>query len=83
MKYQIITVEKIDAPKGLPGENWYHYVIGHGNSKIDGSRPGTLQDVTLHAEQLVVDINSRCNQTTGTSYTRRRYGMNKKPEESK
>ena len=32
--YHVIAVEKSTAPKGYPGDDWYHYVIGRGTSII-------------------------------------------------
>ena len=36
LNYDLISVEKIDTPNGLPGDDWYCYVIGQGASKIEG-----------------------------------------------
>ncbi len=58
-KYNLISVEKSDAPKGLPEGNWHHYVIGQGSSRIEGYRPGSLKSVTEHAETVVLDLNER------------------------
>lgn len=59
VKYQVISVDKIVTPTGMPGGDWYCYVIGHGNSKIDGKKPGTLKNVTEHAEAIAEDLNLR------------------------
>lgn len=59
VKYQVISVEKIVTPEGIPAGDWYCYVIGFGNSKIDGKKPGTLNDVTRHAEAVAEDLNLR------------------------
>jgi len=59
VKYQVISVDKIDTPDGMPDGNWYCYVIGYGNSKIDGKKPGTFNDVTQHAEAIAEDLNLR------------------------
>lgn len=58
-KYHVISVDKTIAPNGMPGDNWYSYIIGDGNSRISGTKPGTLQNVTEHAEAVAEDINSR------------------------
>ncbi|MCW9025368.1 MAG: hypothetical protein OQK73_11915 [Gammaproteobacteria bacterium] len=70
-KYQVISVEKTTPPSGLPGDNWYRYVIGQGRSKIDGLKRGSLQAVTQHAESVVDDMNER-NNRGGSTYTARR-----------
>jgi len=59
IKYQVISIDKIDTPEGMPDGDWYCYVIGSGNSKIDGKKPGTLKDVTQHAEAIAEDLNLR------------------------
>lgn len=58
-KYHVISVDKIATPEGMPGNNWYRYVIGYGNSTIDGTKPGTLSGVMEHAESVVNDLNIR------------------------
>lgn len=65
-KYEVVTVEKTAAPEGLPGNNWHRYVIGQGSSKIEGKKPGTLQDVTEHAELVAEDLNSRSTKGRST-----------------
>lgn len=65
-KYQLVSVEKTIPPEGLPGKNWYRYVIGYNNSTIDGTKPGTLQGVTEHAEAIVIDLNIRSKSSRST-----------------
>ena len=69
-KYSVVTVEKTPAPEGLPGDNWYEYVIGYGRSKIVGKKPGTLKAVTEHAETVAEDLNSRASRG-GSTYAPR------------
>jgi len=59
VKYQVISIDKIDTPEGMPDGDWYCYVIGYGKSKIDGKKPGTLKNVTRHAEAVAEDLNLR------------------------
>ena len=59
VKYQVISVDKIDTPEGMPDGDWYCYVIGYGKSKINGKKPGTLKNVTQHAEAIAEDLNLR------------------------
>jgi len=59
LKYQVISVDKIITPEGMPDGDWYCYVIGYGNSIIDGKKPGTLKNVTQHAEAVAEDLNLR------------------------
>jgi hypothetical protein len=58
-KYQVISVEKTDPPEGMEGKNWHRYVIGQGQSRIQGFRPGTLKAVKKHAEEYAKELNER------------------------
>ncbi|MGI9228329.1 MAG: hypothetical protein ACR2P9_00540 [Gammaproteobacteria bacterium] len=58
-RYPVISVDKVDPPKGANG-NWYCYVIGQGNSRITGSRQGTLREVTAYANRYAKSLNERC-----------------------
>jgi len=58
-KYQVMQVEKTTAPEGMPGDNWYRYVIKKGNSVMDCKKSGTLNVVTKHAEHVAELINLR------------------------
>jgi hypothetical protein len=69
-KYSVVSVEKTEAPAGMPGNNWHCYVIGVGNSKMVGNKPGTLQDVTEHARAVVDDLNERASRS-GSVYAPR------------
>jgi hypothetical protein len=64
-KYGVVSVEKTDPPSGMPGDNWHRYVIGQGTSKIEGTRSGSLKDVTRHAETFAEELNARA----GSSYS--------------
>lgn len=57
--YQVISVEKTTPPEGMTGNNWHRYVIGQGDSRIEGLRSGTLKAVTAHAESCVEELNNR------------------------
>lgn len=65
--YKVVTVEKGEAPKGITGGDWHHYVIGRGTSIIEGDKVGTLKEVTAHAKELAVRINAR-NDKYGITY---------------
>jgi len=71
-KYRVVTVEKTTPPEGLPGDNWCRYVIGQGTSKIEGKKPGTLEDVMQHAETAVEELNSRSGKGGMTYAPRKR-----------
>jgi hypothetical protein len=65
--YKVVTVEKTAAPKGLAGDDWHHYVIGCGDSFVEGDKTGTLKDVTAHAKDLAERISARTDKH-GTTY---------------
>jgi len=72
LKYSVVTVEKTNTPAGMTGDNWHRYVIGQGTSRIEGRKPGTLKAVTLHAETVVEDLNSRTGRGGSTYAPRKR-----------
>lgn len=82
--YRVVTVEKIQPPEGMPGNNWHRYVIGRDNSAsngrtnstIDGIKPGTLKSVTDHANSVANDLNERAGK--GGSYFAPSHRQNKK-----
>ena len=71
IEYDVITIEETTAPEGMPGDNWYRYVIGKGSSRIEGKKPGSLHEVTRHAETVAEDLNSR-KARGGSMYAPRR-----------
>lgn len=70
-RYRVMTVTKTSPPEGMTGM-WHHYVIGEGNSRIDGKRPGTLQAVTQHAETVAESLNSRAIKGSFPAYVSRK-----------
>ena len=58
-KFHVASVEKTEAPDGMPEGKWYRYVISHGKSQIEGIRAGTLKAVTKHAEEFAENLNTR------------------------
>ena len=70
--YKVISVEKTDAPKGLPGDNWHRYIIGQGGSRIEGFKPGTLSSVKEHAEAVAEDLNLRATKGNSAYASRRK-----------
>ncbi len=57
--FHVTSIEKIDPPAGISGENWYQYTIGEGESAITGKRGGSLKSVKLHAEEFADNLNRR------------------------
>lgn len=62
-KFILESIEETTPPEGGGDGKWYRYIIGRGQSVINGKRSGTLKAVTEHAESVVEDLNSR-----GTRY---------------
>lgn len=58
-KYYLASMDKIDPPEGMPDGEWYHYVISHGSSKIEGKRPGTKKSVQAHVDEYIENLNLR------------------------
>jgi hypothetical protein len=58
-EYEVAKVEKTEAPEGMPGDNWYRYVIRRGDQVIDCKKNGTRKAVVEHAESVAEQINSR------------------------
>jgi len=61
LKYLVVSVELTERPDGIKSGKWYHYIIGRGDSRIEGFRSGSLQSVTQHAYDMVEDLNERVN----------------------
>ena len=70
-KYVLISIEKTEAPEGLPGTNWHEYIIERGNSQIVGKKPGTLKQVTEHAKAMITDLNERSGIPSSSTYASR------------
>ena len=70
-KYRVMTVEKTLPPDGMTGD-WYHYVIGEGNSRIDGKKGGSLQAVREHAETVAATLNNRAASRSYSTYAVRK-----------
>ncbi len=70
-KYVLVSVEKTDAPEGMPGSNWHEYIIERGNSQIFGKKPGSLKQVTEHAKAMIADLNERSGIPSSSTYASR------------
>ncbi len=70
--YRVVSVEKSEAPEGLPGDNWCRYIIGQGSARIEGFKPGTVKAVTAHAEAVAEDLNLRATRGNSAYAARRR-----------
>jgi len=70
--YKVEKVEQITPPEGMEDKIWHRYVIGRGNSRIEGKAPGSLEEVTQHAETLAEGFNLRRGKGGSTYTTRKR-----------
>lgn len=57
--FRVASVERTEVPEGAGPIQWCRYVIENGCASIIGFRPGSLQDVKAHAEQVVAKLNER------------------------
>ena len=58
--YTLVSVEKAEPyPTWLPEGNWHRYVIGQGNSKLEGYKIGSIEDITEYAETVAEELNER------------------------
>ncbi len=69
-KYRVISVEKTPAPESMTGI-WHRYVIGEGNSRVDGIKCGSMQVVKQHAETVAENLNSRSGTKSFPNYVAR------------
>ncbi len=58
--YEIVSVQRAEAPPRGKGSNWYSYVIAfEGTNNIHGCRQGGLKTVTRAVEEIVAQLNER------------------------
>ena len=58
--YEIVSIQRAEAPPGTEGSYWYRYVIAfNGSNTIHGCRRGGLKAVTMAVEEIVVQLNER------------------------
>jgi len=82
LKYSVMLVESIPPPENMTGI-WYRYVIGEGNSRIDGIKCGSLQAVTEHAETFAENLNLRLGSKSYLNNTARTRNYNLLPRSKK
>jgi hypothetical protein len=58
--YEILSIQRAEAPPGVEGSNWHDYVIAYAGTKtVHGCRQGSLKEVTSAVEELVDQLNER------------------------
>ena len=70
--YAVASVTKSDAPEGLDGEDWYSYVVKDGRSTINGSRRGSLKQVSEYAKQFANELNEQGTSKSSSQWTSRK-----------
>ena len=58
-RYVVAEVEKVDAPGGRDGDDWYRYTLTRGASRITGFHRGTEAEVTDYATECEEAFNER------------------------
>lgn len=57
--FKVARIEKIGAPDGSAGKDWYRYVLESKRSTITGQRCGSHEEVLAYATQCAAQLNSR------------------------
>lgn len=57
--YELLSVQRADAPDGGQGSDWGCYKIAQGSNIITGYRQGTLAAIKAAAEEIVTALNER------------------------
>jgi hypothetical protein len=63
--YSLDSITRSPSPFADDERDWHSYVIGRGNNRIVGHRPGSAESVRLAAEDLVSRLNERRNFRSG------------------
>ena len=58
MPFKLDSISETAAPSGATGL-WHRYVISQGAHMIDGTRPGTREEVAMRIRELVERLNER------------------------
>ena len=57
--YKILSIEPTDPPPDMEGNDWHHYVIALGDSRVRGYQRGNLRAVTQSVKEIVARMNER------------------------
>ena len=63
-RYKLKSIEKVTAPYGMTGENWYQFVIANEINTINGFRSGKKKEVM----KMATDSVNRLNEKYSTNY---------------
>ncbi|MFQ6007041.1 MAG: hypothetical protein ACE5OQ_16245 [Woeseia sp.] len=57
--FEIVSIQRTQAPCGGEGSDWHRYIIVQGTNTIHGCRQGNLGAVTSAVEEIVARLNER------------------------
>ena len=57
--YEVVSITRAETPEGCAGADWYDYEIALGTHTINGCRQGSLKNVTLAVNEIVLQMNER------------------------
>ena len=57
--FEIVSIQAVAAPIGMPGTDWHRYEISQGDNRIVGYRAGAPNVVQEAVELIVVRLNAR------------------------
>jgi hypothetical protein len=66
--YSLDSITRSPSPFADDTRDWHSYVIGRGNNRIVGHRPGTAESVRRAAEDLVLRLNERRSFRAGKQF---------------
>jgi len=58
-RFSVAVIEKVTAPDGAQGQDWYRYILESESSTIVGQRRGSRRDVSAYARECVDQLNER------------------------
>lgn len=57
--FELLSVDRAEAPDGSQGKDWVRYEIVQGSNVIRGYRQGSLKSIRQVAEEIVTGLNER------------------------
>ena len=69
-EYSLDRIEKIAPIAGMPGDNWYRYIVKRKNGEIVGNRCGSYQQVSDYAQTFTDRLNERSSVLASTPWSR-------------
>lgn len=69
-EYSLDRIEKIPPLAGMPGDNWYRYIVKRKNGDIVGNRCGSYQQVYDYAQTFTDRLNDRSSASASAPWSR-------------